>query len=277
MKASQVTLFTSYDTGMDALLARAKLLGVPQGADVKMDALVFLGPDGLPAEADPCDEAAPGATLLPVAASRSAAGAKPQGEKKGNCKFCDSWLCKSEEMGGKSKCICCWDSAFDLTKLSAGAARYCKIVRRWHDQNRRAPTLKGVNFRVTPTSSGAAGGARRPDAPAWRPGPPRGGAGGVTVVASLQSMLGEGEAQTDFDAWLAAADADGPGISVIGDMSGADGIEIEAEILAPIVELPSGGDGAGVLLPVASAADPEVAALRAVLAARTAEDRKSVV
>ena len=58
MKASQVTLFTAYDTGMDALLARAKLLGVPQGADIKMDALVFIGPYGLPFEYNSGDPAA---------------------------------------------------------------------------------------------------------------------------------------------------------------------------------------------------------------------------
>ena len=68
--------------------------------------------------------------------------------KASKCDFCDCYSCESRDRGGIDKCICRWDSAFDLARTSFSDATkgYITKLRAYHKQNRTVSTLKGVKF-----------------------------------------------------------------------------------------------------------------------------------
>ena len=142
---------------------------------------------------------------------RDGKGTKLQNE----CDFCDAWGCQSKEKGGPTKCICRWDSKFDLrTKLTNGQANYCKMARGWHGEHKEAKTLKGVRFTVRK--------AHVDDKDAKN----SMAKGSMSAIVEFRSLFGEEDIDDPvaFDKWLSDMDADAPGISALGDLRREEGL-----------------------------------------------------
>jgi hypothetical protein len=153
------------EDGIDAIVRHAVWLGLPKGVSTRASGALHLlhdddePPPLLPPEADASD------TLLalrqPKRGGQQDKRYKPQDN---DCDYCDAGACQSNKRGGPTKCICRWNSTFDLDKIGRSNAKYCKLARKWHEANPSAPTLKNVRFTIKPT--GAAGskgsGSRQP-------------------------------------------------------------------------------------------------------------------
>ena len=138
----------SVRTMIVALVAHARMLGIPMGDEVTRSALVFLGPDGQLVLGDACgecDDAGDSSALSAIGGGASLGSSTQRGNK---CKFCSCFTCQSELHGGPLACKCRWDSADPLTDLSPGAKGYVHMARQWHEANKTAATLKGVEFTV---------------------------------------------------------------------------------------------------------------------------------
>ena len=154
--------FADPDDGIDALVKRAAFLGVPAGTAERAGAMLNLLSDELPALVSACDECDDQGDAVHAMQAPGGGGARKSSQKKrfkpaeNDCPFCDAGACFANKNGGASKCICRWNSTFDLKKLESSNARYVKMARKWHEANQSATTLKGVRFTVRP--AGAAGG-----------------------------------------------------------------------------------------------------------------------
>jgi hypothetical protein len=195
---ARLSAYATYDTGMDAILKQAQLYGLHAGATVAQPALVFLGADGTLVH-DLCGLVEPPAPASGInALTNNGSGhipATPATPRSVNeCAYCDSWFCKSSKTGGQASCVCRWNSTFDVegsTAIGAGAKRFIRAARKWHEANKAATTMKGVRFTVSVGASGGKGGKGR-GAGGGRGQGGRGGAasgGSVAAIASMRQLL----------------------------------------------------------------------------------------
>ena len=157
---------------LDALTDYAKTLGVPLGTVTAgaagVPALLIISPDGdLVFPEDGCDECDGDGTggdstvfnitdRLPSRQRNTKRTSKPPGEAKrsvNKCKFCDAFGCQSDEHGGPERCICRYNSPFDISKLPDGQSRHVRLTRSWHKENKHVTTLKGVVLKLKKAQS----------------------------------------------------------------------------------------------------------------------------
>ena len=118
------------DDGIDDLIRRAALLGVPPapaGGGGSDQSLHLLGADGRFRQ-------------------------HKYGPDTNDCNECDNWACFSNKKGGKKDCICDSKSTFDINKLPAGPKRHAAAAREYSAAN-PGKSLKGVKFSRKPDSS----------------------------------------------------------------------------------------------------------------------------
>ena len=240
--------FRDVDDAIDAMLAHAKILGVPPG-DAQGQGAGLMAAIGIDGEVQLCSMGADGTLvyctelncggcvacdpqeqLNAMGANGGRPSNKPPGSERndkqrqpagGNgvrlendCDYCDAWSCQSRKKRGK--CICKHDSTFDLQsptcKLTSGAKGYVKMARKWHLAHPEAKTLKGVTFRSRPAT----------DADKNKT------AGSVAAICTIGELLGSDDTKEDFNKWLEAMDAACPGLSALGDLAPTDEIVIES-------------------------------------------------
>ena len=188
LKGGGALLYVDVDqSGIDQLLRRAKTYGLPDA------------PNGWqpPASNTP---------LLAYLGGRGGGGGAGGGGRKdrltlknNDCSFCDAFICKANQKGGKKFCVCIHTSTFDVSKASPGTKRFIVMARDYHRAHPDVATLKGIKWKM-PSSD--------------KPTTPPGGAPAVAAIDSSLENLTPDDAG-DFDEWLAERGASADGVSMI--------------------------------------------------------------
>ena len=192
------------EIGIEHMLEYAAILGIPPGKAVSnssvLNVLASLECEGCLA----LDEPSGGGQVNQMGDGKKPTWTKAGQKPTNDCTFCDAYACKSNKVGGSAKCISRHDSSFDLTKLSSGAAKYCRTARAYHKTHSSSSTLKGIRFTIKKK--------------------PKANEGEATEASSVQAIgmkaiAGEDATEEGIDAWLNDILSQGTasGLHVIGE------------------------------------------------------------
>ena len=137
---------------------------------------------------------------------------KDKDKEKKKCNECRAFACKKP--GGK--CICKWDSTFDLSAITnTGKRQYVELMRAY---NKMHPTksLANVSVKVVreEVDKGKGDSNKR--------------TGNMAYLTSVSAVLGdEVSSVSELDAWLTAHDSEPGGFYVLGDTSGEGVLKFE--------------------------------------------------